>query len=643
METRFMQVMYSATQEGDAELTNQVGADVEAVKNSETGNSFETDEVTYVNLGSGKVLVIDKENGESTVIEEDPEDAENYTLEGYENPDVALEKYLHPEADGVTPNENVQTEVTENVEENHLGGEEIANAVEEKTVEETAREGVCPECGNDPCTCGEEEQHEFSNIAMSKLFSDADFYCRLFSEVVSEGKPAVIGDLKFEISEEDPETVIVTDVESGDAAQVSVDENGEAIVNELQKECSEEEEQPANEEQYEPMYVVGINGDTSELVDAPVYTEEDAQDLAQRLTEIGIEGVEIFEDQEEARAHAAELLGELDITELEEHAEPEEKEFSDYIVYTTRYFSNQEIEKYYSETVSSFMEHMFSEEEEEITDSQEAIEDAIKNGEQVEDNGYVITPVDGETAIVADKDNNEYTKVVLEGDELDMTKISEETADELTKDLEVGEEKKFSEYEVRLALYSEDVEAVTKAIEEGEKVDNETETITPVDENTAIVFDKENEEYTKVTLDENKELDSEAITEEAAKEEIKDEANAEEEAPAEEPAKETEEEDKTFSFVNKYFADAVVDPNTGDPVEEVAAPTEGEAPATEVSVEGIEDKALEAVQSIQEAANNAVLAIQEAKEAPAPGEEEDIKEAHFSDNNEVINNWLNNL
>ena len=114
METRFMQVMYSATENQDAELTTQVANDIEAAKQN---GQFEDDEVTYVNLGSGKVLVVDKENGESTIIEEDPEDAEGYSLEGYENPDAALEKYLHPEADGVTPDENVQTEETENVEE----------------------------------------------------------------------------------------------------------------------------------------------------------------------------------------------------------------------------------------------------------------------------------------------------------------------------------------------------------------------------------------------------------------------------------------------------------------------------------------------------------------------------------------------
>lgn len=649
METRFMQVMYSATENQDAELTTQVANDIEAAKQD---GQFEDDEVTYVNLGSGKILVVDKENGESTIIEEDPEDAEGYSLEGFENPDAALEKFLHPENDGVTPDENVQTEEIENVEEDHLGGQEISEAVEDKTVEENAAEGnseVCPECGNDPCTCEEdEEQHEYSNTAMAKLFSDPDFYLKLFSDVVTEDKPAIVGDLKIEVADGDPDTIIVTDVESGDAAQVNTDEDGEVIVNELQKECSEDEEEPVNEEQYEPLYVVGVNEDTKELVDAQVYGEEDANELAQRYQEIGIEGIGIFEDQLEAQEHAANLLGDLGVTELEAHAEPEEHTFSDWTevsVFTTKFFSDEEIEKHYSETVSSFMERMFSEEEQEITDSQDIIEDAIESGEQVEDGNLVITPISSDMAVVADKDNDEYTKVTIEEDALDLDKISEEEADELTKDIEVGEgeEKAYSEFELKLNAYSETQDEVAEAIEAGEEVDNETETITPISEDTAIIFDKENDEYTKVVLDEEKNLNTDNLSEEEAKAEIEAaEAKAEEDkAEAEKAA----EEEKKYSVLNKFFADAVVDPETGDPVEE-AAPVEaaGAEEAPQTSVEGIEDKALEAVQSIQEAANNAVLAIQEAKEAPAPGEEEDLKEAHFSEKtNDTLSSWLNNI
>lgn len=638
METRFMQVMFSATENKDEELMTQVANDVEAAK---TEGSFEDDEVTYVNLGSGKVLVVDKENGESTVIEEDPENAEGYSLEGFENQDEALEKYLHPLNDGVTPDENVQTEETEKVEEDHLGGAEISESVPDVTVEENAEDGNCPECpecgeekGSDECEDNEEER-EYSNTAVAKLFSDPDFYYRIFSEVVTEDKPAFIGDLKIEVDEEDPETIIVTDTDSGDAAQVNIDENGEAIVNELQKEYTEEE-------QYEPLYVVGINEDTNELVDAQVYGEEEANELAQRYLEIGISGVNIFEDQLEAQEYATGLLGELGVTELEAHAEPEEHTFSDMedvSVFVTRYFTDAEL----YEPKTAFMDRLFSEVEDEITDSQDIIEDSIESGEQVEDGNLVITPISSEAAVVADKENGEYTKVVLDEDELDIEKIDEDEADELTKDIEVGEEKTYSEYEIKLSMYSDSQDEVAEAIETGDEVEDDDKKITPISDDTAIVYDKENDEFTKVVLDENKDLETSHITEEEAGQEIED-------AAAEEDEKDEEEEEKNYSTLDKFFADVVVNPETGDPVE--APVVEGAPEAVEgvvepqTSVEGIEDKALEAVQSIQEAANNAVLAIQEAKEAPAPGEEEDIKEAHFSelDNNDsTLGSWLSNI
>jgi hypothetical protein len=631
-----MQVMFSATENKDEELMTQVANDVEAAK---TEGSFEDDEVTYVNLGSGKVLVVDKENGESTVIEEDPENAEGYSLEGFENQDEALEKYLHPLNDGVTPDENVQTEETENVEDNHLGGAEISESVPEVTVEENAEGEGCPECGeekgSDECEDNEEER-EYSNTAVAKLFSDPDFYYRIFSEVVTEDKPAFIGDLKIEVDEEDPETIIVTDTDSGDAAQVNIDENGEAIVNELQKEYTEEE-------QYEPLYVVGINEDTNELVDAQVYGEEEANELAQRYLEIGISGVNIFEDQLEAQEYAAGLLGELGVTELEAHAEPEEHAFSDMEevpVFVTRYFTDAEL----YEPTTAFMDRLFSEVEDEITDSQDIIEDSIESGEQVEDGNLVITPISSEAAVVADKENGEYTKVVLDEDELDIEKIDEDEADELTKDIEVGEEKTYSEYEIGLSMYSDSQDEVAEAIETGDEVEDDDKKITPISDDTAIVYDKENDEFTKVVLDENKDLETSHITEEEAGQEIEDAAADEDEN------KEEDEENKNFSTLDKFFADVVVNPETGDPVE--APVVEGAPEAVEgvvepqTSVEGIEDKALEAVQSIQEAANNAVLAIQEAKEAPAPGEEEDIKEAHFSEldnENSTLGSWLSNI
>lgn len=567
MITRFMQVMFSAAENNDEELTKQVADDIENAKTQEAGEGVEDDEVSYVNLGSGKVLIIDKGTGEATVAEQNEEDPEQYDLEGFES-DEELEKYLHTLEDGVTPDENVKTEVTENVEDHMTGEDVISPNLEDGGLnpdaghEPTVEEKYCPECEE------EEEEKEFSNTASYKLFSDADFYCRIFSEVLDEDKPAIIGDLKIEKADDD--TLIVTDVESGDEAQVTVNEEDEFVVNDVQKELSDEEktysvtmtedelinfckyfsedeeEEESCPNQYEPLFVVGIDPVNHIIVDSPVYDPEDAEVLAQRLSEDGVDAIQIFENPDEARDYAVGLLGEAGVSEIEQIAEPQEHNFSDVTIYTTRYFSD----------CTEFMFKLFSEAEEEVTETQDNIEEAIKNGEQSEDESEVITPIDDETAVVYDKEADEYTKVTLDGDEINTQKISEEEADELTKDIEFEEEEK-----------------------------------------------KEDES--------------------------KEEPKEEEEKPAE--------EEKEFSVLDKFFAEveeaeapvasvdpSKINPETGDPVdvEPVAVPAQ--------SVELVEDKALAAVQSIQEAANEAVLAITEAKEAPAPGEEQDLKEAQFS-------------
>lgn len=569
MITRFMQVMFSAAENNDEELTKQVADDIENTKTQEAGEGVEDDEVSYVNLGSGKVLIIDKGTGEATVAEQNEEDPEQYDLEGFES-DEELEKYLHTLEDGVTPDENVKTEVTEDVEDHMTGEDVISPNLEDGGLnpdaghEPTVEEKYCPECE-------EEEEKEFSNTASYKLFSDADFYCRIFSEVLDEDKPAIIGDLKIEKADDD--TLIVTDVESGDEAQVTVNDDEEFVVSDVQKELSDEEktysvtmtedelidfckyfsddeevsEEGEDEEeeescpnQYEPLFVVGIDPVNHIIVDSPVYDPEDAEVLAQRLSEDGVDAIQIFENPDEARDYAVGLLGEAGVSEIEQIAEPQEHNFSDVTIYTTRYFSD----------CTEFMFKLFSEAEEEVTETQDNIEEAIKNGEQSEDESEVITPIDDETAVVYDKEADEYTKVTLDGDEINTQKISEEEADELTKDIEFEEEEK----------------------------------------------EDESKEEKKPT-----------------------------------------EEEKEFSVLDKFFAEveeaeapvasvdpSKINPETGDPVdvEPVAAPAQ--------SVELVEDKALAAVQSIQEAANEAVLAITEAKEAPAPGEEQDLKEAQFS-------------
>ena len=413
-----------------------------------------------------------------------------------------------------------------------------------------------------------------ANTASTKVFSNPEFYAKIFSDVLDEDKPAVLGDLKIEKTDDD--TIVVTDLESGDEAQVTVNEDDEFVVNDVQKELSDEEkvysvtmteeelnmfseyceklysdEEECEEgecggEQYEPLFVVGIDPVNHVIVDSPVYSEEDANALAQRFAEDGVEAIEIFDCPDAARDHAVSLLGEVGITEIEQVAEPQEHEFSDVTIYTTRYFTD----------CTEFMFKLFSETEEDIHDTQENIEDAIKSGDQKETESEVITPIDDETAVVHDKDNDEYTKVTLTKDDINTEKLTEEEADDLLdKDIEKKED-----------------------------------------------------------------------------------------------------EEKEFSVVNKFFADvdaaaqqqasfapvqavdaSQINPETGDPVnvEPTAAPAQ--------SVEVVEDKALAAVQSIQEAANEAVLAIAEAKDAPAPGEESDLKEAQFSKTtNDTLTSWFEN-
>ena len=604
MITRFMQVMFSAAENNDEELTSQVANDIETAKASEEGSGVEDDEVSYVNLGSGKVLITDKGTGEATVAEQNEEDPEQYDLEGFEN-DEDLEKYLHT-IDGVTPDENVQTEVTENFED-HMTGEDVISpnledgglnpeaGYERSVTEVTPEEEECEDDDEEECedddeeekvysvTMTEEELNMFSeycedlinnsNLASVKIFSEPEFYAKVFSDVLDEDKPAILGDLKIEKTDDD--TIVVTDLESGDEAQVTVDEDNEFVVNDVQKELSdeekvysvtmteeelnmfseyceslysEEEEDECDEdncgEQYEPLFVVGIDPVNHVIVDSPVYSEEDANILAQRFAEDGVEAVEIFDCPDAARDHATSLLGEVGVTEIEQVAEPQEHQFSDVTIYTTRYFTD----------CTEFMFKLFSETDENITDTQDNIEDAIESGEQKETESEVITPIDDETAVVHDKDNDEYTKVTLTDDEINTEKLTEEEADDLLDNDKEEEEKEFS---------------------------------------------------------------------------LADRFFAEVEA----------EQQASFAPVQAVDA-SQINPETGDPVnvEPTAVPAQ--------SVEVVEDKALAAVQSIQEAANEAVLAIAEAKDAPAPGEEQDLKEAQFSDTktttNDTLSNWFEN-
>ena len=232
------------------------------------------------------------------------------------------------------------------------------------------------------------------NEVVLRIFSDTQFYDRLFSEVLESEETSVVGDLKIEKIDDD--TVVVTSQSTGDQASVTLDDD-EMEVKELdQKEMSfseeEEEEEPAlysvlldedefnfaqylfgepeeiedegefegeeiededdayyddGMESYEPQYIVGIDADNHQIVDAPVYNDEQAQELAQHLTEIGVDGVNIFDSPGEARDYANQLMESVGVPTESEVAtdEPVEQSFSDYVIYTTRYYSYDELEE----------------------------------------------------------------------------------------------------------------------------------------------------------------------------------------------------------------------------------------------------------------------------------------------------------
>lgn len=507
-QTRFMQVMFSAVERGDEELAAQVRDDIEGAKEN---GVVDTEEVTYTNLGEGKVMIVDKANGEATIAEVSPEEADVYDLVAV--PSEELEKFLHPMECG-NPNPGVVTEEHENVVPDHMDGVPVSQSMPDVTVMENA-------CGENDEECEEEEERSYSdvNTAVLRIFHDQEFCERLFSEVIESEETTKVGDLKIEKSADEDQTVVVTDCKSGDQAKVSFDGDEIEITELGQKEFKCYSDVEAEEEglkQYEPLFVVGIDPVNHVIVDSPVYNPEDAQILAQRLSEIGVIGVQIFQNPDEARAHAFALLegAGVDVEAEDAVEEPVEKEFSDCSVYVTKYYSD----------CTTYMLRLFSEEEEGSSESQEVIEDAIKNGEQIENESEIVTPISDNVAVVEDKSNGEFTKAVLTDDEVEVSKISEEEADDLLKDVDIEdekEEKSFSEisrYQLRLFSDIADQDDIEKALESGEEVENDEETITPLDKDTVIVEDKKTGELTKVEVNEDGDFDSEKISEEEADE-----------------------------------------------------------------------------------------------------------------------------
>lgn len=555
--TRFMEVLFSAVENKDEELANQVAKDIEDAK---ANGVVDTEEVKYESDGEGRVTITDKENGEVTVAEKATDEEGAYDLYPAQQ-DEQIEGFLHPEGDGVTPGDQVGT-ADEKVED-HMTGEDVISpnlpcgglnpqAGVEESVEVLAQEGPQEEEVV-------EEEKEFSvtsdNTVVQRIFSDQEFCERIFSEVIESEETAKVGDLKVEKDPSEENTVIVTSESTGDQAKVTID-GASLDVTELESKNFSEEEQ------FDPLFVVGVDPINHVIVDAPEYSEESANELVQRLSEQGVDAVQVFQTPEEARDYAIDLLNGLGVQHEDDIEEPKQVEFSDHTVYLTKFYSDS----------TNFMCRLFSESANDIDATQSTIEDAISNGDEIETDTEIITPVDSKTAVVEDKDNGEFTKVSLSGDDMNLNSIGKEEAEELTSHIEVEEdgvdedeeEKDFSDIycdEAETKFFSENEEMtqymvrlfseecshkeIENAIESGEQIESAGEIITPVDSKTAIIEDKENGEFTKAELDDEK-IEVYPISEEEA-DKLTDSLKVEEKEFSETENKEIE--------LEKYFSE----------------------------------------------------------------------------------------
>ena len=768
--TRLMDRLFSATEKSESGVLDMMERDFSEVLQNGT---LETDELIMKAYSDGSIEITDKETGEKTLAEPNQDEEGNtiYDLSPVEEPTEQLEGELHPEVNAMggvnrgkqtgTPDERVKDHMT--IEQQIKEGVN-PRAGEEPAFKEIAEGDVCPECGKNPCDCDEEKEFSIitsENEVIQRIYSDVEFCVRVFSEVIESEETAKVGDLKVEKLPDEENAVVVTSESTGDQAKVEL-RDGEMEVTELESKAlsrsfSEEgEEEGAMEysdenDQYLPYFIVGVEPINHIIASTYAYDEESAYEIARRLTEDGLQGVEILEDEDAARDYADQLLSDLDATEVEEEAE--EAMYSDMeesVIYLNRYFTD----------TTYFMDRCFSETLDGVSDMQDALEDVINNQEEVKEGETTVTPVDEKTAVISEGD--EFTKVTLEGeDKMCLENISEEEYEDLTdnssetedqkvysnqaetkffseneylttymqrlfseeaseKDIEEAiekqetkevendttiipvseteaivkdesgdepeysiavlddetveinpidaeeaedmiEEKEYSgiycdedetrffsenecltDYMQRLFTDSSDSAEIEKAIEEDKVIDNDTEKITPIDEETAIIEDKENGEFTKATMDEEK-LDVEPIDEEEAMKMIE------------------EKEEKSFTYVkdpmlDKFFTDAlgpkeneqpqvvqaVVDPKTG---QLVPYNPEEEAGNPQLSVEAIEDKALAAIQSIQAAVNEGEAQILNAKAAPAENQEQNLQEAQFSESEtsqDTLLSWLEN-
>ena len=547
--TRFMEAMFSNT---DEELAKQVDSDI---KSAQAGNVVDTDEVKYERTGNGNdVAITDKANGEVTIAQKSADEADTYDLIAV--PDEQLEKYVHPSSDGVTPGNQIGA--PDEYFKTHLDGRSVISpnlpdgglnpdAGHERSVTEVDDEhqDACPTCGQSPCEC-EEEGREFSvtsdNDAWQKIFSmPQEFVDYLFSEVIESEETSKVGDLKVEKLADEDNAVIVTSESTGDQVKVKL-EGDEMEVTELNSKSF------SNDEQFMPLFVIGVQPYDHIIVDAQEYGQESAEELKAQLEEDGVEAVQIFDNQEEAREYAINLLNNLGANPAAGDVdEPElQKEYSEAVgstVYITSYRTDNSV----------LMSRMFSEEALGVADTQDTVEDAIKSGQETDMDGAIVIPVDATNAIIQDGD--EFTKATLNGEDMILENIDPEEAQAILGDSDIMEyeayddedddyddeeerdysdiytdeygTKFFSEYEdftnymERLFSDESDQEHIEDAIEKGEEIENETEIITPVSATTAVVEDKETGEFTKAVLDEGT-IDVHPIDKEEAEDMIKD-------------------------------------------------------------------------------------------------------------------------
>ena len=435
MITRFMQVMFS---NNDEELANQVDRDIKAAQENGT---VDTEEVKYERTPGGDVAITDKENGEVTIAQKATDETDTYDLIAV--PDEQLEKFLHPSEDGVHEGEQVGAP-DEHIMDHFRPGDVISPNLPDG--------GLNPDAGFEE-TVDERynEDKEFSvmtdNAVVQKIFNDQEFCERIFSEVIESEETAKVGDLKIEKIDDD--AVVVTNETTGDQAKVVLEDDDMTVTELDSKNFSEEVGG------YLPMFVVGVQPFDHIIVDSPVYGEEAAEALAARFTEDGLDAVEIFEDPEEARDYAMRLIDSLN-AELPDDEEPvEEKEYSDILgvpVYSTRFYSDN----------SDVMCRLFSESVGGAADLQDEVESAIREGDEVEMEDVIITPVDAQNAVIADKENGEFTKATVTGEDMRLEQIDVDEYNDLTGDLSVLQ----SESEIDQPLSDDDDDVCPECGEE---------------------------------------------------------------------------------------------------------------------------------------------------------------------------------